>query len=129
MAVKKEYLDFVMEWLAPLGEITSRSMMGGCVLYCDGVVFALIAANTLYLKVDDVTRPRYEARGLLPFRPFPDRAEVMQYYTPPVEFFEDTEVIADWGRAAVDVGRRAQAKRKKKPARAGHTGRSRTSTR
>lgn len=116
MASKKEYLDFVVEWLSPLGEIASRSMMGGYVLYCGGTVFALLADNTLYLKADDVTRPRFQAVGLKPFQPFPDQPGTMQYYPPPAEFFEDSDVMGEWGRAAVECGRRAQAKRKPKAA-------------
>jgi len=115
MRSKKEYLDFVVDWLAPLGEITSRSMMGGYVLYCGGVVFALLADNTLYLKVDAETRPRFEALGLKPFQPFPGQPGTMQYYPPPAEFFEDRDAVADWGRAAVETGRRAQSKRKPRP--------------
>jgi DNA transformation protein len=115
MPSKKEYLDFVVEWLTPLGEITSRSMMGGYVLYCGGVVFALLADNTLYLKADDATRPRFVALGLKPFQPFADQPGTMGYYPPPAEFFEDPDAMADWGRAAVETGRRAQAKRKPKP--------------
>ena len=114
MPSKKEYLDFVVEWLSPLGEITSRSMMGGYILYCGGVVFALLADSTLYLKADDTTRPRFAALGLKPFQPFPDQPGTMGYYPPPAEFFEDPEVMADWSGAAVEAGRRAQAKRKPK---------------
>ena len=112
MAARNRYLEFVIEWLAPLGAITSRSMMGGFVLYCDGAVFALIADNTLYLKVDDLTRPRFEALGLAAFRPFDGQTQTMQYYPPPAEFFEDPGAMAEWGRDAGEVGRRAQAKRK-----------------
>jgi DNA transformation protein len=118
----KAYLDYILDLLAPLGEITSRSMMGGYVLYCDGVVFALLAENTLYLKVGDVTRPRFEALGLRAFQPFPDKPGTMQYYPPPAEFFEDADVMTEWGRAAVEVGRQAAAKKKgkgRKPARRG----------
>jgi DNA transformation protein len=122
---KKEYLNFILDWLAPLGDITSRSMMGGYVLYCNRIVFALVAANVLYLKSDDLTRPRFEQLGLEPFQPFPDRPEltrgkVMQYYQPPPEFFEDAGVMSDWGRAAVEAGRRAAAKRARKPRRTTH---------
>jgi DNA transformation protein and related proteins len=105
------YLDFVVEWLSPLGEITARGMFGGYCLYCDGVVFALVAEDTLYLKVDDATRPRFESLGLKPFRPFEDRPQVMQYYSPPPEFFEDPGMVADWGRAALEAGLRARAKK------------------
>jgi DNA transformation protein len=112
MRNRTEYLEFLSEWLTPLGEITMRAMMGGHVLYCDGIVFALVADNTLHLKVDDQTRPRFEALRLEPFRPFPDRPEVMQYYPPPADFFEDADAMKDWGRAAIETGRRAQAKKK-----------------
>ena len=112
MPAKNAYLDFVVEWLAPLGSIVARGMMGGHILYCNCVVFALIAKNTLYLKVDDATRPRYEALGLKPFRPFEDHSATMSYYPPPAEFFEDEDAMLDWGRAAVAAGLRA----KKKPA-------------
>src|ERR1700686_4152249 len=114
MPSKKEYLDFVAEWLSPLGEITSRGMMGGYVLYCGGVVVALLAERTLFLKADDATRARFQALGLKPFQPFPDQPGTMGYYPPPAEFFEDSDVMADWGGAAVETGRRAQAKRKPK---------------
>lgn len=114
MAVRKEYLEFVLDWLSPLGEITNRPMMGGQILYCDGIVFALIAGNTLYLKVDEATRSRFEALGLEAFRPFPDKPSKMLYFPPPAEFFENLDVLLDWGRQAVAVGGRSQ-NRKKRP--------------
>jgi DNA transformation protein len=111
MPTKNAYLDFTVEWLAPLGSITARAMMGGHILYCDCTVFALIANNTLYLKADDATRPRFEALRLKAFQPFPDKGG-MSYYQPPAEFFEDESAMLEWGRAAVGAGLRA----KKKPA-------------
>jgi DNA transformation protein len=114
MPQKSDYLEFLTEWLAPLGAISSRAMFGGYCLYCDGAVFALVADNTLYLKVDDATRLRFELLGLKPFRPYEDKPEVMQYYPPPADFFEDRDVMRDWGGQAVEVGRRAQLKKKKK---------------
>lgn len=113
MPNKSEYLEFLIDWLAPLGEITSRGMFGGHCLYCDGVVFALVAGNTLYLKVDDQTRPRFERLGLQPFRPFESKVEVMQFYPPPAEFFEDPDSMKDWGGQSVEVGRRAATKKKR----------------
>jgi DNA transformation protein len=114
MGNRNEYLEFLFEWLSPLGVITSRAMMGGHVLYREGFVFALVAGNTLYLKVDDETRPTFEALGLKPFRPFEDKPGTMGYYPPPAEFFEDPEVMERWARAAVQVSRRAQVKKPKK---------------
>jgi DNA transformation protein len=112
MPNKNEYLEFLMEWLAPLGAISARAMFGGHCLYCGGMGFALAADNTLYLKADHMTRPRFERLGRKPFRPFEDRPEVMQYYPPPAEFFEDPDVMKEWGQAAVEAGRRARTKKK-----------------
>ncbi len=59
-----------MELLAPLGPpgaMRSRAMFGGHGLYLDDVFIAIIAAERLYLKVNDSSRPRFEAAGSEPF--------------------------------------------------------------
>lgn len=122
MAASKEYLDFLGEQLAPLGKLTSRAMMGGHCLYLNDVVFALVADNTLYLKVDPETKPRFTARGLEPFRPFPDKDSAMGYHLAPPEFFDNQDAALEWGRLAVEAGQRAQAKKKPKKKRAAKRG-------
>lgn len=106
-----------MEQLAPLGEISSRSMFGGYCLYCDGIVFALVANNALFLKTDDANRTAFENRGLKPFRPFENQDAVMSYYEAPPEIFEDPDAMKQWCGGSVEAGRRAQLK--KKPRRKG----------
>ena len=71
MASSAEFRDHVLDLLAALGPVTARRMFGGFGIYLDGVMFALIADDILYLKVDDRTRPDYEAAGSAPFRPRP----------------------------------------------------------
>jgi DNA transformation protein len=112
MPNRNSYLEFLLEQLAPLGEITTRGMFGGHTLYCDGVVFALVADNALYLKADDHNRPGFASRGLGAFRPFKDQAGVMQYYQAPPEMFEDPDALRHWGGGAVAAGQRAVAKKK-----------------
>jgi DNA transformation protein and related proteins len=115
MAAKNAYVEWIVEWLSPLGDIVPRAMMGGHIVYCDCVTFALVANNTLYLKADAGTRPKFEALGLKAFQPFPDKPG-MSYYTPPPEFFEDPDVMLQWGREAVAAGKRAKAAKKPKAA-------------
>ena len=69
MASRPEFRDHVLDLLTPLGPVTAPRMFGGFGIYLDGVMFALIADDVLYLKVDDRTRPDYEAAGAAPFRP------------------------------------------------------------
>lgn len=64
MASSTEFADFVVESLQPLGPVVARRMFGGFGIYLDGVMFALIAYDTLYFKVDDGNRPAYEDAGL-----------------------------------------------------------------
>ena len=50
MASTKEYLDFVMEQLSDLEEVSFKSMMGEYILYYRGKVFGGIYDDRLLLK-------------------------------------------------------------------------------
>ncbi len=88
-------------------------MFGGWGIYKDAVMFALIAYDTLYLKVDDQNRPAFEAQGLQPFTyAGKGRPIQMSYYEAPSEGFDDPEILCDWARAAFAAALRAKPKRK-----------------
>jgi DNA transformation protein len=108
------YVEFVMEQFAPLGTITARSMFGGYTLYCEGIPFALIASEAVYLKVDDQNHAQFEVRGLQAFKPYADKPGVMQYFQIPPEIFEDDQALRAWGGPAIEAGWRALAKKKPK---------------
>ena len=111
------FVEFAVEQFAPLGVISSRAMMGGWCLYCDGFVFALVDEGALYLKGDAATIPKFEARGLKPFQPFPGKDGAMKYFQAPPEIFEDPAAMREWVGGAVETGKRAAA-RKKRPRKA-----------
>ncbi len=50
MASSKEYLDYVLEQLSPLPDVSSRPMMGEYVLYCAGRVVGGIYDDRFLLK-------------------------------------------------------------------------------
>ena len=50
MASTKAYLDFVLEQLSGLDEISSRAMMGSFILYYRGTVFGGIDDDRLWVK-------------------------------------------------------------------------------
>ncbi len=83
-------------------------MFGGVGIYAGELFFALIADDTLYLKVDDQTRPEFERRGLEPFRPYGETGEVMQYYRVGEDLLVDAEALRAWAEQAVEVARRAR---------------------
>lgn len=111
MAKDTEFNAMIREMLAPLGAVSTRAMFGGFNVALDGITFGLIADDRLYLKVDDRTRDRYEAIGLGPFQPFPDKPTTMRYHPVPDMLMDDPDGLCDWAREAFDVALRAQAKK------------------
>ena len=109
------YAEFVLEQLAPLGTITSRNMMGGKTLYCDGTVFALIGHGAVYLKADDQNRPEFERRGWPAFQPDPNAPGTMSYYLVPADVLENRDELAHWAAGAIAAGQRSVKKKKRQP--------------
>ena len=50
MASSKGYLEFILEQLAPLGDVTSRAMMGEYILYYRGKIVGGIYDDRLLVK-------------------------------------------------------------------------------
>jgi DNA transformation protein and related proteins len=116
MAASADFLEFLKDQLRGLGHVTSRRMFSGAGLYCDGVIFALVLGDTLYLKVDDADRAAYEAEGLAPFT-YEARGrtvEIGSYWRAPERLLDDADELVVWARAAVAAGRRAEARKKPK---------------
>jgi TfoX/Sxy family transcriptional regulator of competence genes len=50
MASKKEYLDYILDQLSPLGEVTFRRMMGEYILYYRGKIIGGIYDDRFLVK-------------------------------------------------------------------------------
>jgi len=111
MPVSEGFRAFVLDQLEGLGGVRARAMFGGVGLYAGDLFFGIIAADTLYFKVDDTNRPDYEAAGMSAFKPYPERSETMSYYQVPAGVLEDADDLVTWARRACRV---AEAKRQSK---------------
>jgi DNA transformation protein and related proteins len=104
MAVSSSFRTFVLEQLSRvIPRIRARSMFGGVGIYAGDLFFALLADDTLYFKVDDSNRPDFEGRGMLPFRPYGDEGEVMQYYEVPADLIDEPEALRPWAEKSIAV--------------------------
>lgn len=110
------YHEFVRELLAPLGPVGIKRMFGGAGVYAHEVMFALIAQDQLYLKVDDGLKAALEAEGSEPFSYEKKTGEVavMAYYALPDTAADDPEAASAWARRALDVALKAKAGKPKK---------------
>jgi len=117
MAVRAEFRDYVLELLEPFGQVQAKRMFGGAGLYLDGTIFAILAADTLFFKVDEQNRSGFEDEDMGPFNPFEDgKRFIRSYYECPPRLLEDEIELCDWARLSWDAGRRAEAKKKPKKA-------------
>ena len=117
-----EQLDWLCERLEALGRIRSRRMFGSWGLYCDGIFFAIIADEVLYLKVDELSRPDFEAQGLSPFTyPMRDgRQQSLCYYPMPDAALDEEGEFLAWARRGFAAALRAR--KPATPARAARRG-------
>ena len=80
MAVKPQYLAYILEQLEALGNLRTRRMFGAVGLYSGELFFGLIDDDTLFFKSDSTNSAEYIARKMPRFMPFPDRPEAVMAY-------------------------------------------------
>ena len=112
MAVSEEFLDYVLDQFSAWDEVSARKMFGGAGLYCDGVMFGLIADDIAYLKVDDSNREDFIKAGSSAFSPYPEKTKtyIMSYYEIPADVLEDPEQLGRWAERALIAARKKRKK-------------------
>lgn len=106
-----EFVDHLHEVFSDFGRISIRSMFGGFGIYHDGVMFALVANDVLYMKADDSTSEYFESRGLGRFQ-YNKGGKVVNvsYYEAPVEVFDEPGAAVEWARLAHSAALRGKAR-------------------
>ena len=110
MPVSDSYIQYVIDQLQGVGQITTRKMFGGVGIYSGGLFFALIADNTLYFKVDSTNIEDFGEFGMKPFKPYKDKKQTMNYYEVPVDVLENCNELAIWAHKAIAVAASARAR-------------------
>ncbi len=104
-----QFCEFVLDVLRAWRPVTARRMFGGHGLYHEGLMFALIAGEQLYLKVDAESRPVFDAAGLPPFvYEAKGRRVALSYHRAPDSVFDEPEQARRWGSLALDAALRAK---------------------
>lgn len=118
MAVSSTYKTFLQDLLVEFGTVEIRHMFGGAGIYSEGVIFAILVEDTLYLKADEVFAREFAAEGKGPFTYRPkDRGPVaMSYWEVPDRLLDDPSDLAMWARRAhaIAVGKSEPGRSKRK---------------
>ncbi|HVY85769.1 MAG TPA: TfoX/Sxy family protein [Caulobacterales bacterium] len=107
--------DFVRELFRGVPGLTIKRMFGGAGIYSQGVMFGLIADETIHIKVDDALKDALTEEGSGPFvwepKSGPRAGERVDfsYWRLPEAALDDPELAQTWARKAIAV---AQTKMK-----------------
>lgn len=114
MPVSSDFLDYVIDQLSDWGEINTKRMFGGAALYNDGLAFALVSNDVVYLKVDETNKELFIKHGSSPLKPFKSDAIVPSFYNVPDEIFEDSDKFIEWAEESLQIQRKRNKIKKPK---------------
>jgi DNA transformation protein len=107
------FVDYVMELLGPFGTVAARRMFGGHGIYLDGLMFAIVSDDMLYLKSDEMNRVEFEQAGceIFSYARQGGRA-TLNFFRAPEEAMESPDLMLPWARTAYAAALRASAKKR-----------------
>lgn len=86
-------------------------MFGGHGIYHDGLMFALVADDSLYLKADETSKQEFINKQLPAFEyDKKDKTVTLSYYLAPEEIYEDSDEADYWARLAFQAALNSRTK-------------------
>lgn len=108
MPARDGFTTYCAELLSGLGPVRVKRMFGGHGIYVDDLFVAIVAGETLYLKADAETTPRFEAAGCLPFTyAAKGRRVSLHYRAAPADAMESPALMRPWAELAMRAALRA----------------------
>jgi DNA transformation protein len=106
------FASYCAELLSPLGPARVKRMFGGHGIYVDGLFVAIVVDETLYLKTDAETLPRFEAAGCAPFTYLAKGSKrvSLSYRAVPAEAMDSPALMRPWAAMAVQAALRSRGK-------------------
>ncbi|NOZ52752.1 MAG: TfoX/Sxy family protein [Gammaproteobacteria bacterium] len=102
-----EFVNYLEVVFRDLGTITSRQMFGGYGLYHQGLMFALVADDQLYLKTDKTIEKYFNEKSLPAFEyKKGNKTVTMSYFLAPDEIMDNAELAATWGSRSFEAAKR-----------------------
>jgi len=112
---ESEFVAYVVDLMQMIGPVSSRRMFGGSGFFLEGLMFALMADSTLYLKADKEIEHEFISKGLAAFTYNKKGKEFsMSYFQAPEEALESAEEMNLWANKAYSAALRAAARKQKK---------------
>ena len=114
---ENSFHDYVKELFAGMGRVEIKRMFGGAGGYSGGLMFLLLADDTIHIKTDDALKAELREEGSGPFvwepQSGPRKGEKVDlgYWRLPDAALDDPDRAADGGRKALAIAKaKASAK-------------------
>ena len=114
---ENSFHDYVKELFAGMGRVEIKRMFGGAGGYSGGLMFLLLADDTIHIKTDDALKAELREEGSGPFvwepQSGPRKGEKLDlgYWRLPEAALDDPDLAALWGRKALAIAKaKASAK-------------------
>lgn len=120
MPAADSFHEYVKELFAGLGLVQIKRMFGGAGGYADGVMFLLLADETIHIKADEALKAELREEGSGPFEWTPQNGPRagekidLGYWRLPDSALDDPDEAAAWGRKALAIARAKAAARRPK---------------
>ena len=116
MPAKDAFASYCAELLSGLGTVRVKRMFGGHGIYLDDLFIAIVTGETLYLKADAETTPRFQAAGSTPFvYSAKGRKVSLHYWAAPVDAMDSPALMRPWAQLAVQAALRAGGRKRASP--------------
>ena len=107
-----EFVEYLHELLHDFGPIQAKKMFGGYGIYHQGLMFGLVADDTLYLKSYDESMPQFEAMQLPAFRYQRQGKEItMSFHQAPADMLEQADEATHWAGLAYAAALRSKQRK------------------
>lgn len=111
--------EFLCDTLRPFGPVSAKRMFSGAGIFCDGLMFALIFDDAVYLKTDAVGEAAFKGEGMGPFvYQAKGRSVALGYWRMPERLLDEPDELVVWCRAALAVAHTAARQKAKRKAEA-----------
>ncbi|MGZ8370987.1 MAG: TfoX/Sxy family protein [Caulobacteraceae bacterium] len=114
MSYDPSFGEWVREHLAGMGELTIKRMFGGASVYSNGLIFALIDDDVLWLRADEQNEQALKDADARQFT-YPmkgGKLMSMGYWSLPDSAADDPDEAVVWARASLAAAERKAAAKK-----------------
>jgi DNA transformation protein and related proteins len=115
MVASASFAEFLREQLVALGRVTMRRMFGKTGVFCNGLMFGMVADNTLYFRVDDHNRAEFKEAASFPPLSYEKKGSTidLSFWRAPERLFDGPDELVTRARLSLGAARRVAVKRER----------------